>query len=686
MKDLSHPIRSGRVATLTRRQAIGLFAGGLACSLVVGIAGALDGGPLGRLDRFFLDAWLKATASGQPARGTVVVDIDDVSLSAVGQWPWPRYRIASMIEKIAAHRPAAIGLDILFPEPDRSSLSNVQATFRRDFGVDVAFGNVPPGLLDNDGFLGHAIQVADVVAADYLYFDHFNKVPAVPRPGLSFAGDVGSLQLTAATGVLLNADEIARRTRTSGFVNNRPDADGTLRRLPLLLALDRTIHANLALATVMRAMGVASGRVGADADGPTLEVGPHRIPIAEDGTMPLRLRGDAGRYPGLSAIDVINGDFADDAVRGKIVFIGSSAVGLNDLQNTAMDPRFPGLKIQAALAQDILDDDFVRTPDWGGAAILVACLVAGLLMAALFALSASAPGIVAGSVVVAATATTASALPFLRDGVFVSPAGPLTVVVASFVLFFVARFVIEKRRARVWLRQLENARQVTIESMASVAETRDPETGAHIKRTQHYVRAIAEQLQRTGLQADVLTKPYIDLLFLSAPLHDIGKVGVPDHILLKPGPLTPAEFDVMKQHAEFGRRIILSTARHIDGDNFLVIAGEIAATHHEKWNGSGYPLGLAGDAIPLSGRIMAAADIYDALISRRCYKEPFPHALAMRMMREQRGTTFDPAVLDAFCAIESTIQAIAARYGDEPSSHAESPAAPSTFGERLVTS
>ena len=686
MSDLSGPIHSARTHRLTRVQTLVLVATGLACALVVAIASTVDDGPLSRLDHAVLDGYLKVSARGEPARGTVVVDIDDVSLSAVGQWPWPRYRIASMIERIAAHQPAAIGLDILFPEPDRSSLNNIQETFKRDFGVDVAFGNVPTGLLDNDGFLGHAIGSADVVGSHYLYFDHYNKGPVTSRSGLSFDGDLAALKLNAATGVLANADEIARRTRTSGFVNHRPDADGTLRRLPLLIAFDRTIHANLALATVMRALGVVTGHIDVDADGAVLRIGRHRIPLADDGSTPLRMRGDASSYPALSAIDLITGNFDDAAIRGKVVFVGSSAVGLNDLQNTSMDPRFPGLKVQAAMAQDILDDDFVRTPAWAGVATLTACLIAAVLMALLFTISGSAPGIVAGSVVLTATTLTASALPFLRDGVFVSPAAPLVVVAASFVLFFVARFVIEKRRARVWLRQLENARQVTIESMASVAETRDPETGAHIKRTQHYVRAIAEALLRAGHHVDTLTKPYIDLLFLSAPLHDIGKVGVPDHILLKPARLTAAEFEVMKQHPEFGRRIILSSSRNIDGDNFLVVAGEIAASHHEKWDGTGYPLGLAGEAIPLSGRIMAAADIYDALISRRCYKEPFPHALAMTMMREQRGTTFDPVVLDAFLSIETTIREIAARYGDESEVHAPAPAPRPSLVEGLVTS
>jgi adenylate cyclase len=254
---------------------------------------------------------------------------------------------------------------------------------------------------------------------------------------------------------------------------------------------------------------------------------------------------------------------------------------------------------------------------------------------------------------------------FLAAGMFIPVAAPLLALAMLLGLCLVTRLVFHQRRARHWRRQLENARQVTIESMSAVAETRDPETGAHIKRTQHYVRAIARELERAGHYAAFLTEEYIHLLFLSAPLHDIGKVGVPDDILLKPGRLTDEEWVVMRKHAEFGRQIILSTAERIEGDNFLTIAGEIAATHHEKWDGAGYPAGLRGQDIPLSGRIMAAADIYDALISRRCYKEPFPHAQAMQMMRELRGTTFDPVVLDAFLAIEDEIEAIAARFRDE---------------------
>ncbi len=438
-----------------------------------------------------------------------------------------------------------------------------------------------------------------------------------------------------------------------------------LRRLPLLLAHGGAIHPHVTLATAMRALGAATATIDADWTGPVLRVGARRIAIDDDGYATLRFDGDASLVRSISAVDVLAGRFDPEAVRGRIVFIGSSAVGLNDHHTTAVDPRFAGLKVQAVAVENMLAGSAIARPSWGPTVALGACLIVGALMSAMFVVTAGVYAPMVGSAFLVVALALLSVAGFARAGVYVSPGAPMLVVATLFVAFFVTRFAMEKRRAASWRRQLDNARQVTIESMASVAETRDPETGAHIKRTQHYVKAIALELKRRGLHAATLTSEYVDLLFMSAPLHDIGKVGVPDHILLKPGKLTDDEMVLMRRHAEYGREIIEGSAERIEGDNFLVVAGEIAATHHEKWDGTGYPLGLAGERIPLSGRIMAVADIYDALISRRCYKEPFPHESAVAFMRALSGATFDPAVLDAFFGIEEEICAIAAMYRDE---------------------
>ncbi|QDQ25139.1 two-component system response regulator [Chitinimonas arctica] len=221
--------------------------------------------------------------------------------------------------------------------------------------------------------------------------------------------------------------------------------------------------------------------------------------------------------------------------------------------------------------------------------------------------------------------------------------------------------------------QLMQMQDATILAMASLAETRDNETGNHIRRTQNYVAALARALQAHPRFAAVLSDENVALLYKSAPLHDIGKVGVPDRILLKPDKLDEAEWEIMKRHTIYGRDTILQVEKHLGGSNsFLTFAREIAHYHQEKWDGSGYPEGLRGDAIPISARLMAVADVYDALISKRVYKPAFPHAQAVAMMREGRGSHFDPDVLDAFLAIEQEFLAIADRFRDletSPASH-----------------
>jgi len=214
--------------------------------------------------------------------------------------------------------------------------------------------------------------------------------------------------------------------------------------------------------------------------------------------------------------------------------------------------------------------------------------------------------------------------------------------------------------------ELRSLQDVTILALSSMAETRDNETGNHILRTQRYVSAIAAEMATRYSLQDVLTPAYNEQLFKSAPLHDIGKIGIPDHILLKPGALTPEEFEVMKTHTTIGYEALAKAEKSMDVDlEFLSCAKEIALSHQEKWDGSGYPQGLSGDRIPLSARLMAVADVYDALISRRVYKPPFSHEKAIAIMREGRGTHFDPQVLDAFLAIEDKVIAIAASYHDE---------------------
>ncbi len=214
--------------------------------------------------------------------------------------------------------------------------------------------------------------------------------------------------------------------------------------------------------------------------------------------------------------------------------------------------------------------------------------------------------------------------------------------------------------------ELQRTQDATILSLASLAETRDNETGAHIMRTQHYVKVLADHLATRPAFRDQLQPDVIELITKSTPLHDIGKVGIPDSVLLKPGKLTDDEYAVMKTHTLLGVQALEVVETELGESHFLSFAKDVVATHHERWDGKGYPAGLAGLDIPLCGRLMAVADVYDALISKRVYKPAMSHADARAIILDGRGSQFDPDVVDAFVACEEAFREVACRYGDGP--------------------
>ena len=214
-------------------------------------------------------------------------------------------------------------------------------------------------------------------------------------------------------------------------------------------------------------------------------------------------------------------------------------------------------------------------------------------------------------------------------------------------------------------RQISSIQDATMVALGSLAETRDNETGNHIRRTQHYVKALAENLSQRAAFAEALTAETIGMLYKSAPLHDIGKVGIPDSILLKPGKLSAEEFTIMKTHTTLGRSALLAAEKLLDSpSSFLHFGHEIAWTHHERWDGAGYPRGISKDDIPLPGRIMAVVDVYDALVSRRVYKPAMGHEAALSIIAEGSGTHFDPLVVEGFMGIAGQLPGIFRRFTD----------------------
>mgnify|MGYP001412555390 CR=1 FL=1 len=235
----------------------------------------------------------------------------------------------------------------------------------------------------------------------------------------------------------------------------------------------------------------------------------------------------------------------------------------------------------------------------------------------------------------------------------------LSIYALLYILFYRAH-----RRQIHLIRDLEQTQSITIMSLAAVTETRDKETGRHILRTVNYMELLANALKNHPRFKASFSGDAIKILVKSSPLHDIGKVGVPDRILLKPGPLTAEEFEEIKKHPTYGRDALSVAEKEMGSNSFLQTARIIAYSHHEKWDGSGYPEGLIGDQIPVAGRLMALADVYDALISERVYKKAFSHQTAVEIIQEGKGKHFDPDVVDAFLKLEQEFNRIAQIYVD----------------------
>jgi response regulator RpfG family c-di-GMP phosphodiesterase len=247
-------------------------------------------------------------------------------------------------------------------------------------------------------------------------------------------------------------------------------------------------------------------------------------------------------------------------------------------------------------------------------------------------------------------------------GSFVSPLFPTIGLGASLAAMTVAGLVVERRRADRAGVEKEGSQRLMVQTLLSLTGIRDAETGRHSRRTQRYARVLAQELARHPLFRDYLTPDRIELVASLAPLHDIGKVGVPDAVLNKPGQLTPEERAEMRRHPEYGRDVILKAEREagIHDDLTLSVAKDIVYTHHEKWDGTGYPQGLHGAEIPIPGRLMAVVDVYDAVRTRKLYETPVSQHEAVALIIRGKGTHFDPAVVDAFLRVSPVFDELSA--------------------------
>jgi adenylate cyclase len=643
--------RIGQILRLTMPPALSA----LAAAVVVLAAPS----PLLDLDRAAFDAFVRQTPPPAHSGRVVVVAVDEASLDAHGQWPWPRDVLANLVAALARAGAAAVAFDLLFPEPDRLGVTGADAS----------------GPSSTDAALAAAMADAPVAAGFALTFDRPDAAgpgrcaSRAPVPVVRQRSETFTTRLFQAISAVCNIPRLSEAARTAGTINVSPDDDGVLRRIPVIAAYDGWLP--LTLGVVTAALGTGTSIVVDErADGTfAVTAGPHPLELDEHGQLVLRPRGPGHTFPYLSAADVLRGAVAAEQLRDRIVFVGATALGVRDTVATALDPRFPGVELHATVADTVLIGQGAVHPPFARAVEIGSTLGA----AALASLAVMRLGGVAGSVVMTlAGLGTWLALRawFAAAGVLVSPAGAGVGLAIGGAATIARELALARRRAAQELHRRQQAQRLIVQSLTSLTETRDVQTGRHARRTQEYTRLLATALAARGAHRDVLTPHRIDLIATLAPLHDIGKVGISDAVLNKPGQLTAEEYAEMKRHTELGHETLRKAEQMagIEDDEVLALAKDIVFTHHERWDGSGYPRGLRGDAIPLAGRLVAVVDTYDALIAERPYKAAMSHDDALAIIRRHRGIHFDPDVVDAFlsCHTQFSDAARAADVGLAP--------------------
>ena len=644
-------------------------------TLIIAVLSILSLPVLNELNLKIYDYFLLSSRSPASAAAPLIVDIDEKSLDQYGQWPWPRFLIAELLEKIRQGDPLAVGVDIMFSEPDRTSLTQIYKKLETHFDVRIPEEQkVPDFLRDNDAPLTDVLLRGNFVTSFYFTSDgrvSDHNCTAHPLHIIIHYLDGGKsseeqIPLGQASGVICNLPLFDNAVAVNGFLNVDADSDGILRRVPLLMKYQDEIYPHLSLATLIAAVKperlvFRSSLYGISG----LFLDEQFIPLDEQGNMAVHFRAPVSTSPRpfeyISAADLLNGNIPLNKLAKKIIFLGTSAVGLNDIHHMPGDNNFPGVEFHADIVDNILSGKVLRSPQWTAGTELLVLLFSGLAVAFLF-FRLGGKGALLTFILCGTGLFYGSKFLFASQDIFLSPLYPILLLFFNFVLISPIKLYGYEQNRRKKEKEIHSMQESILEVITALTEARDQETGGHIRRTKKYIQIMAEELRKTEKYKNVLTAEEIEAICKVAPLHDVGKIAIPDNILLKAGRLTAKEFEEIKKHTSYGKKII-ETALYEAGSNyFLEKALEIVYTHQEKWDGSGYPQELSGENIPLSGRIMAIADVYDALTSTRPYKVPVEHEEAVAIMKADSGTHFDPELIEVFLNVHERFREISMQY------------------------
>jgi adenylate cyclase len=605
---------------------------------------------LGRLDDTTYDVLMRSVRPAPRGDGVVIVDVDERSLASIGQWPWRRNRIGDLIDALRTRGASVVALDVIFAESDR---------------YEPVLARNPPTSNESDDALAARLREGHVVLGYALTFDAARPAEACALRPVALAvvhpsEETGESPYFQATGAVCNLPVLARAAGAAGFLNAAPDGDGILRRVPLLAELQGRTYPSLALSAVSAVTGATDLTLRVEnVNASTLSIGDTPVPLDGKSNLLVRYRGRKRTFPYLSAADVLRGSIAADAVRGKIVLVGTTALGTREVVATPLDTLFAGVEVQATVADNLLERTFFYRSPLAPVIESQLVLFLGLGLAVLVSRRGVTAGVLTGITAIGGIWFGSGWL-LSSKGIVLSPLYPTIGLVSGLVALTFAKFTVEHRRAERSGRETAAAQRLMVQTLLTLTETRDAETGRHSRRTQQYARVLAQQLAQDPRYREYLSAERIDLLSSLAPLHDIGKVGIPDHILNKPGELTPEERTEMRKHPVLGRDVILKAEQQVGvrDDATLALAKDIVYTHHERWDGTGYPQGLHGDRIPVAGRVIAIVDVYDALVSRALYRPTMSHQEAVNLIVKGKGSHFDPAVVEAFLSVAPMMERI----------------------------
>ena len=589
------------------------------------------------LSKEFLDVSEESSSESN----VVIVDIDEKSLASLGQWPWSRLILAKLIDEISSHKPASITLDIIFPEKDRTSPNQISSFYKNYLGFESNLTGVPKSLWDNDAIFASALKHSNATLSLYLSHSYIDDKKCANTTFKEIPLD--GLELNSYPYLLCNTPKLLDSFDNFGYINTKIDDDGILRRYSVVKKYKDSVVPSLALATLLSI----------DKE--------FKVELGKSTTLLLNFYNNKW-YKKVSALDMLKQNLNSSLLLGKIVIIGSSAAALHDQVIINKARNIAGVQVHATMIDNLLRDEFLTQPKYFK---ITNILLSFLLSMILFLLLVKKEN----NYIVILFLTTlglsvASNLYMLSVDVYISIGYLLIPFLLHFFLISILFIFIDTYDRKVFSEELNRSHIALVDSMAYVAEIHDFETGAHIIRTKKYVKVLGEHIRLKGVYPNKVTKEMIEMMYATAPMHDIGKVGIADSILKKEGKLTAMEYEVMKSHPDLGRHIINNAISSYQSNDFFIMARNIAHYHHEKWDGTGYPKGLKGHEIPLEARFMSISDVYDALISRRVYKEPFSYEKTIKIIKEERGKAFDPVLVDAFLEITDKFENIARKYSD----------------------